>query len=86
MCFCLVMRALIDFEFVFHARACYFLCGVCREYWFLRFYLLVFLTLLTLFSYCAHLEGGSTWIVLQLVQDLTEPKPIVELHTIVDKQ
>ena len=40
----------------------------------LRFYLLVFLTLLTLFSYCANLVGGS---VLQLVQDLMEPKPIV---------
>ena len=22
MCFCLVLRALIDFEFVYHARAC----------------------------------------------------------------
>ena len=41
------MRALIDFEFVFHTRACWFflLYGVCREYWFLRFYLLVFLVL-----------------------------------------
>ena len=38
--------------------------------------------LLTLFSYCVHLVGGSTWIVLQLVQDLMEPKPIVELDTI----
>ena len=37
---------------------------------------------LMLFSYCAHLVGGSIWIVLQLVQDLMEPKPIVELHTI----
>ena len=46
---------------------------------FLQFYLLVFLTLLKLFGYCAHLVGGSTWIVLQLVQDLMEPKPIVEL-------
>ena len=83
MCFCLVMCAQIDFEFVFHVRACCFLlCSVCREYWFLWFYLYVFLTLLMLFSYCPHLVGGSTWIILQLVQDLMEPKPIVELHTI----
>ena len=25
--------------------------------------------------------GGSSWNVLQLVQDLMESKPIVELHT-----
>ena len=31
---------------------------------------------------CAHLVGGSTWIVLQLVQDLMEPKPILELYAI----
>ena len=44
--------ALFGFEFVFHARACcILLCGVCRKYWFLRFYLLVFLILLMLFSY-----------------------------------
>ena len=71
-----------SFEFVFHPRACYLLRGVCREYWFKRFYLLVFLTLQMLFSYCAHLVGGSNSIVLQLVQDLTEPKPSVELHAI----
>ena len=77
------MRGLFDFGVFFHERASSFLlCGVCREYWFLRFYLLVFLTLLTLFSYCAPLVGSSTWIVLQLVQDLMEPKPIAEFHTI----
>ena len=48
----------------------------------LRFYLLVFLTLVTLLRYCAHFVGGSTWIPLQLVQELMEPKPIVELHAI----
>ena len=59
------------------------LCSMCHKYWFLQFYLLVFLTLLMLCSYCAHLVGGSTWIVLQLVQDLmSELKSIVELHTI----
>ena len=30
---------------------------------------------------CAHIVGGSSWNVLQLVLDLMEPKPIVELHT-----
>ena len=47
-CLCYVMLALFD------------LCGVYREYWFLRVYLLVFLTLLTLFSYCAHFIASST--------------------------
>ena len=76
-----MMRALLYFEVVFHARACWFLlCGVCRKYWVLRFYLLVIITLLTLSSYCAHSVEGSTFIVLQLVYDLMEPKPIVELH------
>ena len=44
---------------------------MCRDlfnvFLFLRF---IFLTLLTLFSYCAHLVGSSTSIVLQLVQYL----------------
>ena len=41
------MRAVLDFEVVFHARAyCFSLCRMCHKYWFLRFYLLVFLTLL----------------------------------------
>ena len=30
---------------------------------------------------CARVVGGSSWGVLQLVWDLVEPGPIVELHT-----
>ena len=77
------MRALYGFEFGVYIRACCFLlCGMCCEYCCLWFYLLVFATLLTLFSYCAHLVGGCSLTVIQLVQDLMEPKPIIELHAI----
>ena len=50
------MRTLIDFEFVFRASLLFFV-WVYRQYWFLRFYLLVFLTLLNVVQLLCSLSG-----------------------------
>ena len=69
------MLALLILVFnLFFTQELVICCVACATNWFLRFYLLVFLNLLTLFSYCAHSVGRSTCIVLQLVQDLIEPE------------
>ena len=54
------MRALIDFEFGFHAHACCFLlCGVCHEYWLLRSYFTNIVQLLCSLSGWLHLNCSS---------------------------
>ena len=76
------MRALIDFEFVFHARACCFFV-VWRVPQILVFTVLsVGFPYFTVVQLPCSLSGWLHRIVLQLVQDLMKPKSIVELHTI----